>query len=173
VVSEATSSAVAEVRVIHALYRASAAGVKIDLVVRGICCLRPGVPGVSDNINVSPIVGRFLEHERVFLFGAPGEEQMFLSSADWMPRNLHRRVEVLFPVEGPALRKQLRREVIESALLDTAFAYDMKADGTYERRQARDGEAARGAQLEVLERTLGKAADDARAAPAPPAADVS
>jgi polyphosphate kinase len=166
----AKMNALVEVRVIQALYRASGAGVKIDLIVRGICCLRPGVPGVSDNIRVSSIVGRFLEHERVFLFGAHGEEQMFLSSADWMPRNLHRRVEVLFPVEAPALREQLRREVIEPALLDTAFAYDMQADGTYERRRPQDGEAARGAQLEVLERTLGKA-DEARvASPAPQSA---
>ena len=98
------------------------------------------------------------------MFGAPGEEQLFLSSADWMPRNLHRRVEVLFPVEAPALREQLRREVIEPALGDTAFAYDMRADGTYVRRVPAEGEAARGAQSEVLERTLGAPGDDGRVA---------
>ncbi len=87
--------------VIQALYRASEAGVPIDLCVRGVCCLRPGIPGVSDNIRVFSILGRFLEHERVFVFGPPGEEEFFLSSADWMPRNLHRRVEMMFPVESP------------------------------------------------------------------------
>jgi polyphosphate kinase len=162
----AKMNALVDVRVIQALYRASAAGVKIDLCVRGVCCLRPGVPGVSENIRVFSIIGRFLEHERVFVFGVPGEEQMFLSSADWMPRNLHRRVEVMFPVESAALREQLRREVMEPALADTAFAYDMSADGTYARRVPRDGEAARGAQDEVLERTLGHGAEDGRAAPA-------
>jgi polyphosphate kinase len=166
----AKMNALVDVRVIQALYRASAAGVKIDLCVRGVCCLRPGVPGVSENIRVFSIVGRFLEHERVFLFGAPGEEQFFLSSADWMPRNLHRRVEVMFPVEAPALREQLRREVIEPALADTAFAYDMGADGSYRRRVPREGEPARGAQPIVLERTLGVAGEDGRVAPAPPAA---
>jgi polyphosphate kinase len=184
----AKMNALVDVRVIQALYRASAAGVKIDLLVRGVCCLRPGVPGVSDNIRVFSILGRFLEHERVFVFGRPGEEQWFLSSADWMPRNLHRRVEVMFPVEAPALREQLRREVIEPALADTAFAYDMRADGTYVRRVPPDGVAARGAQAEVLERTLGAPGEDGRAAVAtaatpaagpsersstPPRADVS
>ncbi|HTA18777.1 MAG TPA: RNA degradosome polyphosphate kinase, partial [Polyangia bacterium] len=97
-----------------------------------------------------------------------GEEQMFLSSADWMPRNLHRRVEVLFPVEAAPLREQLRREVLEPALGDTAHAYDMSADGTYARRTPRDGEPARSAQIEVLERTVGRAAEEARAASATP-----
>jgi polyphosphate kinase len=174
----AKMNALVDVRVIQALYRASAAGVKIDLLVRGVCCLRPGVPGVSENIRVFSIVGRFLEHERVFLFGLPGEEQMYLSSADWMPRNLHRRVEVMFPVEAAALREQIRREVIEPAFVDTAYAYDMMADGTYARRVPRDGEPARAAQAEVLERTLGRPADEARAvapaaAAAPPAAPAA
>jgi polyphosphate kinase len=151
----AKMNALVDVRVIQALYRASTAGVKIDLAVRGVCCLRPGVPGVSENIRVVSIVGRFLEHERVFLFGAPGEEQMFLSSADWMPRNLLRRVEVMFPVEAPALRDQIKREVIEPALGDTAYAYEMNADGTYARRVPAAGEPARGAQLITLERTVG------------------
>jgi polyphosphate kinase len=168
----AKMNALVDVRVIQALYRASAAGVTIDLAVRGICCLRPGLPGVSENIRVFSMVGRFLEHERVFVFGAPGEEQMFLSSADWMPRNLHRRVEVMFPVEAPALRQQLHREVIEPAFADTAFAYDMSADGTYARRRPRADEPARGAQAEVLEITLGRPVDESRA-PAPAVAPVS
>jgi polyphosphate kinase len=142
-----------DVRVIQALYRASCAGVSIDLCVRGICCLRPGVPGVSENIRVFSIVGRFLEHERVFAFGSPGEEEIYLSSADWMPRNLYRRVEVMFPVESRSLRDRIREEVIEPALGDNVHAYQMKEDGSYARRQPADGAPARSAQLEVLERT--------------------
>jgi polyphosphate kinase len=168
----AKMNALVEVRVIQALYRASAAGVKIDLCVRGVCCLRPGVPGVSDNIRVFSILGRFLEHERVFVFGTPGEEQMFLSSADWMPRNLHRRVEVMFPVEAAALREQLRREVVEPALSDTAAAYDMGADGSYTRRTPKPGESPCRAQSDCLERTLGRHAEAARIATAAPAADA-
>jgi polyphosphate kinase len=121
------------------------------LCVRGVCCLRPGIPGVSENIRVMSILGRFLEHERVFVFGPPGDEELFLSSADWMPRNLHRRVEIMFPVESPALREQIRQEVVAPALADNAFAYDMKADGTYARRVPPAGEPPRGAQLEVFE----------------------
>jgi polyphosphate kinase len=150
-------NALVDVRVIQALYRASQAGVKIDLCVRGICCLRPGVPGVSENIRVFSIVGRFLEHERMFLFGTPEAEEVYLSSADWMPRNLLRRVEVLFPVDAPALREQLHREVIEPALADNAHAYEMRADGTYARRTPKSGEAPRRAQSLVLERTVGLA----------------
>ena len=101
-------NALVDVQVIQALYRASGAGVRITLCVRGVCCLRPGIPGVSENIRVMSILGRFLEHERVLVFGPAGEEEFFLSSADWMPRNLHRRVEILFPVESPALREQIR-----------------------------------------------------------------
>ena len=127
------------------------------LCVRGICCLRPGIPGVSENIRVLSMVGRFLEHERVFVFGMPGEEQFFLSSADWMPRNLHRRVEILFPVDAEPLREQIRQEVIEPALADNAFAYDMDADGIYRRRTPPDGETPRGAQTEVFDRVVRRA----------------
>ena len=141
-----------DVQVIQALYRASNAGVPIDLCVRGVCCLRPGVPGISENIRVFSIVGRFLEHERVFAFGAGDEEQLFLSSADWMPRNLHRRVEVMFPVEAEALRRQIRREVIEPALGDNVHAYQMDREGVYTRRQPAAGQAPLSAQPEVLDR---------------------
>jgi len=150
-------NALVDVRVIQALYRASQAGATIDLCVRGICCLRPGLPGVSDNIRVFSIVGRFLEHERLFQFGVTGEEQMFLSSADWMPRNLLRRVEVMFPVDAPALREQLRQESVEPALADNSRAYDMRADGTYVRRTPPAAQAPRVAQVMVLERTVGVA----------------
>ena len=165
----AKMNALVDVRIIQALYRASAAGVTIDLVVRGVCCLRPGVPGVSENIRVTSIVGRFLEHERVFQFGVAGEEQMFMSSADWMPRNLIRRVEVMFPVEAPALREQVRHEVIEPALADTAYAYDMHADGSYARRTPAPDVEPRAAQVIVLERTVGHKHGDATRT-APPAA---
>jgi polyphosphate kinase len=125
-------------RVCRALYRASAAGVQVDLVVRGICCLRPGLPGVSENIRVRSIVGRFLEHSRVFVFGVPGREAFFLSSADWMPRNFYNRVEVQFPIESEKLREQIRREVIEPSLRADARAYELAADGSYQRSLARD-----------------------------------
>ena len=144
-------NALVDVPVIQALYRASQAGVPITLCVRGVCCLRPGIAGVSDNIRVMSILGRFLEHERVLVFGPPGEEEFFLSSADWMPRNLHRRVEIMFPVESPALREQIRQEVLGPALADNAFAYDMNAEGAYTRRAPQAGEPPRGAQLEVFE----------------------
>jgi len=147
-------NALVDVEVIRALYRASSAGVRITLCVRGICCLRPGIPGVSENIRVMSIVGRFLEHERVFVFGPSGEEEFLLSSADWMPRNLHRRVELLFPVDAEPLREQIRHEVIEPALADNAFAYDMDAEGCYRRRVPPEGEAPRGAQAEVFDRIV-------------------
>ncbi|HEY6476362.1 MAG TPA: polyphosphate kinase 1 [Polyangia bacterium] len=147
-------NALVDGRVIQALYRASGAGVRITLCVRGVCCLRPGIPGVSDNIRVMSILGRFLEHERVLVFGPPGEEELFLSSADWMPRNLHRRVEILFPVESPALREQIKQEVLEPARADNAYAYDMNAEGAYTRRVTADGETSRGAQGEVFDRIV-------------------
>ncbi|HXI60823.1 MAG TPA: polyphosphate kinase 1, partial [Polyangia bacterium] len=153
----AKMNALVDVQVIQALYRASMAGVPIDLCIRGICCLRPGIAGVSENIRVISVVGRFLEHERVFVFGAPGEEEFFLSSADWMPRNLYRRVEVMFPVLSEKLRDQIQHEVIEPVLLDNSRAYEMNADGAYERRRSEASEAGAGprsAQDDVLDRVL-------------------
>ena len=97
--------------VIDALYRASQAGVRVDLIVRGVCCLRPGVPGQSENITVRSVVDRFLEHSRIFVFGPDEEAQVFLASADWMPRNFHRRVEVMFPLLDPAIRQRVLREI--------------------------------------------------------------
>jgi polyphosphate kinase len=119
--------------VIRALYQASRAGVEVDLIVRGICCLRPGVPGVSDRIRVTSIVDRFLEHARLFVFGAGPDAECYLSSADWMPRNFHSRVEVLFPVEDPALRARLVEEVVGLALADDVKARRMETDGSYVR----------------------------------------
>jgi polyphosphate kinase len=114
--------------------------------------LRPGLPGVSENIRVCSMVGRFLEHERVFVFGAPGEESFFLSSADWMPRNFERRVEVLFPVESERLREQIRQEVLEPALADNSAAYDMNDRGVYTRRTPAPDLPARNGQADVLDR---------------------
>jgi len=145
-------NSVVDGRAIQALYRASMAGVSIDLCIRGICCLRPGLPGISENIRVISILGRFLEHERVMAFGPRGEESIFLSSADWMPRNFDRRVEVMFPVESERLKQQIREEVIEPALNDNASAYQMASDGSYTRRAPPTGEPPRRAQAELLER---------------------
>lgn len=118
---------------IKTLYRASTAGVKIDLVVRGICCLRPGIPETSENITVSSIVGRFLEHARVYYFGNGGDEEILLGSADLMPRNLDRRVEVLFPVTDPASIKTIKKDIIELQKRDNAKKWLLNPDGTYHR----------------------------------------
>jgi polyphosphate kinase len=120
--------------IIRLLYEASQAGVKVDLLVRGICCLRPGVPGVSENIRVISIVGRFLEHSRIYYFHNGGEEQIYLGSADLMSRNLIRRVEVLFPVEDRRLVRLLRDRVLDIYLADNVKSREMKPDGTYPRR---------------------------------------
>jgi polyphosphate kinase len=140
-------NALVDPELIRALYRASRAGVRVELVVRGICCLRPGVPGVSENVSVRSVIGRFLEHERVFVFGAPGEDEYFLASADWMPRNLDRRVEILFPVSSEGIRARIRRECLEPVELDNARVYEMQPDGSYVQRRPADGEPLRDAQL--------------------------
>jgi len=118
---------------IVALYKASQAGVKIDLQVRGICCLRPGVPGISDNIRVTSIVGRFLEHPRIFYFHNDGDEEVLLGSADLMPRNLNRRVETLFPIEDPQIRAALRDHILQMHLRDNVQSRVLMPEGDYER----------------------------------------
>src|SRR4029078_6980944 len=115
--------------IIKLLYQASRADVRVDLLVRGMCCLRPGVKGVSDNIRVTSIVGRFLEHSRVFYFRNGGAEEVYLGSADLMPRNLDRRVEVIFPVQAPALVRYLRDEVLGVYLADNVKARQLLPDG--------------------------------------------
>jgi polyphosphate kinase len=117
---------------ILALYRASRAGVRIHLQVRGICCLRPGIPDLSDTITVTTIVGRFLEHARIYYFHNGGEPEIFLGSADLMPRNLDRRVEVLFPVENPEIRSALIMMIIPIQLADTVNARKLLHDGVYQ-----------------------------------------
>ena len=116
---------------IKLLYRASQAGVKVDLLVRGICCLRPGVPGLSENIHVTSILGRFLEHSRIFYFRNAGNEQIYLGSADMMPRNLNRRVEILFPVEDAKIIRRIKDEILAAYLSDTARSRTMHSDGSY------------------------------------------
>ncbi len=136
---------------IKALYRASQAGVQVDLQVRGICCLRPGVQGVSDNIRVTSIVGRFLEHSRIYYFKNGGDEEVFVGSADLMPRNLDGRVEVLFPVEDSWLRPRLRDNILFAHLQDTHCSQRLLSDGSYERlRPAAEG--GRNTQQEMINR---------------------
>ena len=137
---------------IEALYRASQAGVPIELVIRGICCLRPGLPGISENIQVRSIVDRFLEHSRIMVFGEGSKRQVFLSSADWMPRNFERRVEVMFPVEDPELKRRLCDEIMPVYLEDNSRARVLMPDGHYVRSAAWHGEEDRRSQRDLLER---------------------
>jgi polyphosphate kinase len=139
------------------LYRASQSGVTIDLIVRGICCLRPGLPEVSENIRVISIIGRFLEHSRLFYF-QNGERPIFLmGSADWMPRNLDRRVEAVVPIDDPSLQTELKT-ILDLCLQDNRQAWEMQPDGSYRRRQPTKGEADLSAQQVLMERTLNQAA---------------
>ena len=135
----AKMNALVDAQVIKALYRASQAGVSIDLIVRGICCLRPGVPGTSDNIRVISIVDRFLEHARIFHFGNNGKREVYLSSADWMPRNFQRRIEVMFPIEDEGLRDRVIDEILAIALKDNVKARRLMSDGRYVRAQPEAG----------------------------------
>jgi polyphosphate kinase len=127
----AKMNALLDKTVVQGLYRASQAGVQIDLLVRGICALRPGVRGVSDNIRVRSIVGRFLEHSRIFYFANGGEEEIYMGSADWMPRNLYERVEVLVPLRDEMLRDRVRHEILDAYLADNRKARILLKDGTY------------------------------------------
>jgi polyphosphate kinase len=126
--------------IIKALYEAAAAGVEIKLVVRGICCLRPNVEGISDNIRVTSIVGRFLEHSRIYYFENGGDSKIYLASADWMPRNLDRRVEVAFPVEAEDVKNEVM-EILNTTLADNVKARVMQSDGTYKRTDRRGKES--------------------------------
>ncbi len=134
----AKMNAVVDEDVIEALYRASSAGVDVSLLVRGICCLRPGVPGVSETIDVRAIVDRFLEHGRVFSFANGGKREVFIASADWMPRNFHRRVEVMVPIEDETIKTRIA-DILDLQLADTAKAWRLRSDGSYERVEAAPG----------------------------------
>jgi polyphosphate kinase len=133
-------NALVEPTVIDALYRASQAGASIELVIRGTCCLRPGIPGLSENIRVISIVDKFLEHSRVFYFENAGTPEVLLGSADWMPRNFFRRIEVMFPVEDPRLKNRLTGELLQVVLNDNVKARRLQADGTYTRLVASEGQ---------------------------------
>ena len=149
----AKMNALVDTEMIEALYRASQAGVDIDLIVRGICCLRPGVAGVSDRIRVISIVGRFLEHSRVFFFANGGEEEYYFGSADWMPRNFDRRVEAVTPVEDASMHPRLR-SLLETCLEDNRQAWDLQADGSYVQRQP-NGDPEKSAQVIFLHSSWG------------------
>ncbi|MGX5730065.1 polyphosphate kinase 1 [Pseudoxanthomonas beigongshangi] len=143
-------NALNEPRLIRALYTASQAGVRIDLIVRGACALRPGVPGVSDNIHVRSIVGRFLEHSRIYWFGNDGNPELYCASADWLERNLLHRVETCFPILDPDLVKRVFREGLQNYLDDNQNAWALDADGTYHKVEPADGEAPYSAQATLL-----------------------
>lgn len=137
-------------RVIEALYRASQAGVPIDLIIRGICCLRPGIPGISENIRVRSIVDRFLEHSRLYIFSPDNEAQIYLASADWMPRNFYRRVEVMFPIEAPDLRDRILNEIVPTYLRDNVKSRIVLPDGSHVRRHPTEAEGRHRTQEELL-----------------------
>ena len=118
--------------IIASLYSAAAAGVKIDLIIRGICCLKTGIPGISENITVRSIVGNFLEHARIFYFYSNGNEEVYMGSADWMPRNLDKRVEIVFPVEDPRLKQEVMH-ILDIQLEDNVKAHILRPDGIYEK----------------------------------------
>ena len=151
----AKMNALVDREIIEALYRASQAGVRIDLIIRGICCLRPGVEGISENIRVRSIVGRFLEHSRVFYFENGGAPKLFLGSADWMPRNFFRRIEVLFPIDEPALRERILAQLLEVQLADNTKAWSLDAAGEYSPPPPVKGAQRRDSQAEFMATALG------------------
>lgn len=147
----AKMNALVDPLVIQALYRASRAGVAIDLIIRGICCLRAGVPGLSENIRVRSIVDRFLEHSRVFCFEAGGTKEIYCSSADWMPRNFVRRVETMFPIEDPAIRTRILDEIFAGVLADNIKARILKPDGIWSRVERKADEPEWRSQFRFME----------------------
>jgi polyphosphate kinase len=147
-------NSVTDPKIIRALYKASQCGVKIDMVVRGMCCLRPGVPGVSHNIHVRSIIGRFLEHSRIYYFYNGGEEQLYLSSADLMERNLDKRVETCFPIEGKRLLMRVKKE-LEAYLSDNTHSWVLQPDGRYVRSSPSGNQHARNAQIMLLDKLTG------------------
>ena len=144
-------NALTEMQLINKLYEASQAGVKIDLIIRSICCLRPGLPGLSENIRVRSIVGRFLEHTRVYYFGNNGNARIYCSSADWMDRNLFNRVEACFPIEDPALKKRIYQQGLLTYLKDNQQAWLLQGDGTWLRATVAEGQESHNAQRILLD----------------------
>ena len=133
-------NSLADARMIRQLYQASQAGVQIDLLVRGICCMKSDIDGLSENIRVISIVGRYLEHSRIYYFLNDGREEIYMGSADLMPRNLNRRVEVIFPVEDSKMIRYIRDDILETYLVDNLKARLMQSDGSYLRLTPKDGE---------------------------------
>ncbi|MEO1482821.1 MAG: polyphosphate kinase 1 [Myxococcota bacterium] len=148
----ARMNSLSEPSMIEALYRASQSGVEIDLIVRGICCLRPGIPGVSENVRVRSVIGRFLEHTRAFYFESDEEEVMYFASADWMNRNLFRRVEIAFPIPDPALERRALEETLLRYLDDNCQAWMLQSDGTYIQCSPKVEQSARAAQIGLLDK---------------------
>jgi polyphosphate kinase len=142
--------------IVRALYEASGAGVAIDLLVRGACRLRPGLAGLSANIRVISIVGQFLEHARIFAFGNGGAPEYWIGSADWMKRNLDGRVEAMVAVEAPELQSELQA-ILDLQLADNRQAWELRPDGSYERRRPAAGEAELSSQQELMRRALARA----------------
>ncbi|NJN05066.1 MAG: polyphosphate kinase 1 [Leptolyngbyaceae cyanobacterium RM1_1_2] len=149
----AKMNALVDAPIIAALYEASQAGVEIDLIIRGICCLRPGLKGISDQIRVISVIGRFLEHSRIFYFYNNGDEQMFIGSADWMPRNLNRRIEAVVPIEDPKIFEQLRA-MLDLMLNDNRQAWDLHSDGKYVQRHPAEGEEDRSTHNLLMQQAL-------------------
>ncbi|MEO8370192.1 MAG: polyphosphate kinase 1 [Candidatus Solibacter sp.] len=154
-------NALVDPSIIRCLYRASQAGLRVDLLVRGVCCLKPGVAGVSENIRVTSIVGRFLEHSRIFYFRNGGKEEIYIGSADMMPRNLNRRVEILFPIDDEELLLRVRDEILAEYLVDNVKARRMQSDGSYKRAPRPDGQMALNSQ-EILMGNVPKGRKKAR-----------
>jgi polyphosphate kinase len=167
----AKMNSLVDATMVRTLYRAAQDGVQIDLLVRGICALRPGIPGISDRIRVVSIVGRFLEHSRVWLFENAGAPEYYIGSADWMPRNFERRVEVVLPIEDVNYGARLRR-LLETSLADTRQAWDLHSDGTYTQRVASDGRAV-SSQIAFAADPWGLAPDRIEPAGQPIAADAA
>jgi polyphosphate kinase len=132
-------NALVDPRIIRKLYEASAAGVRIDLLVRGICCLRPGVPGISETIRVTSILDRFLEHSRIYYFHNGGNPEIYSGSADWMPRNFKKRAEILYPIENTELKARIIKEILMTYLNDNVKARLMQPDGSYVRVKPKEG----------------------------------
>jgi polyphosphate kinase len=149
-------NSLAEREIIKALYRASQAGVQIELVVRGICCLRPGIKGLSENITVRSIVDRFLEHSRVYYFENACQPQVFIGSADWLPRNFFRRIELIVPIEDGVLRERIIHEILALPLQDNTKARLLRDDGSYQFVSSARGEKEHRSQFEFAEHALGK-----------------
>lgn len=140
-------------QIIKKLYEASQAGVQIDLIVRGMCCIRPGLKGVSDNIRIISVIGRFLEHSRIFYFGNNGADEVYIGSADWMNRNLNRRIEAVVPIETPDLKQELK-DLLDLFLTDQRQAWELQSDGSYVQRRPQPGADDRGVHRILMEQTL-------------------